>query len=80
MLECLDVGRQWAVRGFTDITCICVSFQRGDRYGDVECFNSGEVLAVISTGGDDTKVWEPGGNSEDALRAALSIIRTFVGC
>jgi hypothetical protein len=57
---------------------VCLCFQRGDRYADIECFNSGEILAVTSTGGDDTNVWqieEPG----TPLRRALDRIRSFVG-
>ena len=57
---------------------VCLSFQHGDRYGDVECFNSGEFLAVTSGGGDETDVWEIKGANKD-LRATLSKIRTFVG-
>ncbi|MCB7130453.1 MAG: hypothetical protein J3T61_13050, partial [Candidatus Brocadiales bacterium] len=54
---------------------VCLSFQQGDRYGDVECFNSGEFLAVTSGGGDATDVWEIKGADQD-LRTSLSKIRT----
>ncbi len=56
---------------------ICISFQRDNRYGDIECFNSGEVLAVISAGGDETEAWEINNLVRD-LPAALSKIRNFV--
>ena len=57
---------------------VCLSFRRGNRYGDIECFNSGEILAVTSSGGDDTRVWEIRGFDQH-LETALSKIRTFVG-
>ena len=37
---------------------LCVSFRKSDRYGDVECFNSGEVMAIVSDAGRDTEAWE----------------------
>lgn len=57
---------------------VCLSFQHGDRYGDVECFNSGEVLAVTSDGGDATEAWELK-DLEQGLRSTLNKIRAFVG-
>jgi hypothetical protein len=57
---------------------ICLSLRRGNRYGDIECLNSGEVLAAISTGGDGTEVWELTDFDHD-LPAAVSRIRSFVG-
>jgi hypothetical protein len=57
---------------------VCLSFRRGNRYADIECFNSGEILAVTSSGGDDTCVWEIRGFDQH-LENALSKIRTFVG-
>jgi len=57
---------------------VCLSFQRGGRYGDIECFNSGGILAVTSTGPDDTNVWEIERSSVQ-LGRALSRIRTFIG-
>ena len=56
---------------------VCLSFQKDGRYGDIECFNSGEILAVTSTGGDDTTVWEIEGAGQQ-LQDGLSKIRTFV--
>lgn len=56
---------------------VCLSFQCGDRYGDIECFNSGEILAVTSSGCDDTNVWEVTGLDQH-LETALGKIRTFV--
>ena len=56
---------------------ICLSFRFGDRYGDIECLNSGEVLAAISNGGTGTEVWQIG-DFEHALRCALDRIQSFV--
>ena len=36
---------------------VCVSFVCSDHYADIECFNSGETLAVVSKGGEQTQVW-----------------------
>lgn len=57
---------------------VCVSFRQGNRYGDLECFNSGEVLAVTSSGGDETEVWEVDGREYD-LRNTLERLRAFLG-
>jgi hypothetical protein len=61
---------------------VCLSFQLGDRYGDIECFNSGEVLAVTSRGGLDTTVWEINAveptHRNALIRNALRRIRAFV--
>jgi hypothetical protein len=56
---------------------VCLSFQHGDRYGDVECLNSGEILAVTSAGGDATEVWEIK-DIDRELPTTLNKIRTFV--
>jgi len=37
---------------------IMLSFYVGRRYGDIEMFNTGEVLAVTSDGGGSPHVWE----------------------
>jgi len=57
---------------------VCLSFQHGERYGDVECFNSREILAVMSAGGDATEVWEIKDLNRE-LRTTLCKIRMFVG-
>lgn len=57
---------------------ICLSFQRGRRYADVECFNSGELLAVTSLGGDETEVWDVG-DIDQGLSGSLDKLRAFLG-
>ena len=57
---------------------VSLSFRNGDRYSDIECFNSGEVLAVVSRAGQDTDVWELN-NLADDLPQAINRIRSFLG-
>jgi hypothetical protein len=54
---------------------ICVV--RGERYSDVECLNSGEILAVNSDKKNLPDVWEIKRETND-LALSLSRIRTFV--
>lgn len=56
---------------------VCIAFSRAKRYADLECFNTGEVLAVVSIGGDDTRVW-PVRLDGLALIAACQEIRSFI--
>jgi hypothetical protein len=56
---------------------VCISFQYANRYGDVECLNSGEILAVTSAGGDATEVCEIR-DTDLGLRTTLDKIRRFV--
>jgi hypothetical protein len=35
-----------------------ICFYNGDRYGDIECLNTGEILATISDGSGRPLVWE----------------------
>jgi hypothetical protein len=35
-----------------------ICFYRGNRYGDIECLNTGEILATISDGSGHPLVWE----------------------
>jgi hypothetical protein len=52
---------------------IRVVFRSGRRYADVECLNSGTVLAIISTGDGDRQVWEV--NPESPKDSASKIYR-----
>jgi hypothetical protein len=53
---------------------LCVSFYHNKRYGDVECSNEGEILAVTSTEAKDTKVWEV---EEKEIRETLDKINEY---
>jgi hypothetical protein len=54
-----------------------ISFIRGNKYADIECFNTGEILAVTSTGNGDPTVWEVENNSA-AIRLTVRKIRDFI--
>lgn len=54
---------------------VCISFQTISRYGDIECFNTGEVFAVISKNGEDTEVWEI---TEFQIAPAIKRIQSYL--
>jgi hypothetical protein len=54
---------------------ICVAFRVDDRYADIECFNSGEIVAATSDGRGTYSVWEIANSQQ--MTNALSIIRAF---
>jgi hypothetical protein len=47
------------------------------KYADVECFNDGDILAIISEGVKDPSVWAIGGEP-GALRQAIEKIHAFL--
>jgi hypothetical protein len=56
---------------------ITISFFRGDLYADIECFNSGMVLAVYSDRRSKPIVWNVTSDEED-VSAAVNRIRKFL--
>src|SRR2546421_11203907 len=46
-----------------------ISFMDGDRYADIECFNSGEILAVISDQRGKPDVWTVPAHDAEIIRA-----------
>jgi hypothetical protein len=52
---------------------IAICFVQGDKYADIECLNSGEVLAVTSTRHERPYVWSLDKNSVDSDSAAQTI-------
>ena len=56
---------------------IMLSFYVGKRYGDIELFNTGEILAVTSDGGGSPHVWEVA-EDETAITDALETIRDHI--
>lgn len=54
-----------------------ISFVRGRKYADVECFNTGEILAVTSDGQNNPEVWEVTNHLEN-IEIALRKIRDFI--
>lgn len=57
---------------------VCISFADADRYGDVECFNSGEMLAVTSSDTEKAHAWEVPASDIDILQA-VQRIHEFIG-
>jgi hypothetical protein len=55
-----------------------ICFVDGDKYADIECFNSGEILGVVSNRQDRPNIWkvEP---SAIGFAEAAARIRTFLG-
>jgi hypothetical protein len=50
---------------------VVLSFRHGDRYGDIECDNEGDMVAVVSDGQGHVDAWQVANDSqsvEDAVR------------
>ena len=56
---------------------VTISFMDGDRYADVECFNSGEILAVTSDRRGQPDVWAVASDDVEIIRT-LERIREFI--
>ena len=52
-----------------------ITFRRDGKYADIECFNTGEILAIQSDGSGQPSVWEVG---PDALKETLTTIRAYL--
>ena len=57
---------------------VCLSFTQGSRYADIECFNSGEILAVTSSGDGKPIVWEVPATAID-IKLAVRRIQAYLG-
>ena len=53
---------------------VCISFRNGKKYADIECFNSGDVLAIISNESSET-AWDV---SERGIRSAVVRVNQFI--
>ena len=53
---------------------VCISFRNGRKYADIECLNSGDVLAIVS---DDSSefAWDV---SNRGIKAAVDRIHKFI--
>src|SRR5690242_21772986 len=53
---------------------VAICFMRNDKYADIECFNSGEILAVRYSSQDDPKAWviEASASASDATLQTVS--------
>jgi hypothetical protein len=56
---------------------VCISFDNGRRYADIECFNTGEVLAVRSARDGNPVVWEIPPTSID-IKATVAQIQAYL--
>jgi hypothetical protein len=54
-----------------------ISFISDKKYADIECFNTGEILAVISDGQGNPTVWEVQ-RTNQGIKSALGEIRVFL--
>ncbi len=52
-------------------------FVEADRYADIECLNTGEILAAMYCGQQDPDVWEIDHSSE-SIQAAIEQIREHI--
>lgn len=50
---------------------IAICFVRDDSYADIECLNSGEILAVKYRGNEPPRVWEVGESVADTVQTIL---------
>ena len=56
---------------------VAISFIQAEKYADIECFNTGEILAVTSDRQGNPDVWKVEDNVE-AIESALERIRVFI--
>lgn len=54
-----------------------ISFICGNKYADIECFNDGDIVAVISDGKGNPEVWEVEANNLE-ITSAIEKIRVFL--
>lgn len=52
---------------------VAVCFVVGDKYADIECLNSGEILGVVSNRRDRPSVWKIEQDTSDIARATARI-------
>lgn len=56
---------------------IAICFAKGDIYADVECFNDGTILGVVSDRRERPTIWEINPRTGDIPRAAARIRKFF---
>jgi hypothetical protein len=57
---------------------IVISFRNKNRYGDIECDNEGDIIALTSNGEGDVRA-EPVTNDPRSIEEALTRIGAYVG-
>jgi hypothetical protein len=56
---------------------VSISFRRNGRYANIECFNSGELVAATSLDNGGTNVWEFQAD-ESSIRETVNIVFAFI--
>ena len=51
---------------------VCISFRRGKLYADIECFNTGEILAALATDGEEPLILEVLRSEIEAITARIT--------
>jgi hypothetical protein len=54
---------------------VCLAFESGEKYADIESFNTGELFAMTSTSTAAPEIWQVKGGD---LHAAISTISSFI--
>ena len=54
-----------------------ICFVEGENYADIECLNTGEILAAMYCGQAEPTVWEVGGG-EQSIRSTIEKIRVHI--
>lgn len=54
---------------------VCIAFESGTNYADIECYNTGELIAIISKGRGQSEIWDV---SQSNLPATIEKIATFL--
>ncbi len=57
---------------------VAICFVDSGTYADIECLNTGEILAVTYQGNDEPHVWDVG-RKDEAIRSAIEKIRAHFG-
>jgi hypothetical protein len=57
---------------------ISIAFTGVDKYADLECFNTGEIVATLWRRDDNPEIWELPADARDIEQAANKI-RSFLG-
>jgi len=54
---------------------VCISFESGERYADIECFNTGELFAVTHTSKAQPYIWPV---NERGIIDAVATINSYI--
>jgi hypothetical protein len=57
---------------------VAIIFRSGDKYADIECFNNGSIMAVMSNGAGHPEVWEIFPHDDGEIEHAIRKINGFI--